>query len=146
VSRRAPRFVADAVAGVMPALPRDTTGHALIVAPATVNGVHRVTRFDLTVSSMIQDSVVFFALVYIPEGINPDGTVLSFTDGQQPVSLYVPEQHVIATGVCQWNIPCRVFSWQSRSLASGDRIVLLTRSVEDQVLVRYRCSFSIAFG
>jgi hypothetical protein len=114
------------------------------VAGANVNGVRRVARFDLNITT--NAAPVHFALVYIPEGIDAANAKLVISQWNQTSSLYIPEQHVIMSGVVSSQSPSRYFSYQSRSLASNDQVWLLMRSTQANALIAFRCSFVVAFG
>jgi hypothetical protein len=141
--QRSLRFVQDAVSYVLKAVPTSKASQALVVAGATVNGVRRVCRFDFSVATLTGDCV--FALVYVPEGIQIANLALNVST-DNVTSLYVPEQHVILSGVASPMVS-RFFSYQSRSLASNDQVYLLARSLgEGEVVLSFRCSFAVAFG
>jgi hypothetical protein len=142
---RGPRFVQDAIAGYIEEMqgPGQTT-QQMIVAGANVNGVRRVARFDLNICT--NNAPVHFALVYIPEGIQLANASLVLSAQNQASSLYIPEQHIILSGVISSLTPSRYVSYQSRSLASGDQIYLLMRQTIADTHVGFRCSFVVAFG
>jgi hypothetical protein len=137
------RFVQDAVSYTVKGVATDKAKSALVVAGATVNGIRRVARFDLSIDTLAHD--VLFALVYLPEGMQTDNMNLMFSE-DAAASIYVPEQHVIMSGVASVGSAGRFFSYQSRSLASGDQIYFLARAFGDASDVYFRCSFVVAFG
>jgi hypothetical protein len=123
----------------------DATDRAVIVAAANITGVRRVRDFTV---KLIVDSPVMCALVYLPEGINPEGIALNLSEPSGATSLYTPEQYIILSGCIAAGdmYPARYFG--SRNLASGDSIYLRTRSVatENASLLPYLVSYHIAFA
>jgi hypothetical protein len=91
---------------------------------------------------------VAFCLVYVPEGIPGNNLALNFSNNPGVVtSMYVPEQHVIVSGVTNGDTPQRFYSYQSRSLASNDCVMMLYRCMGAEATdIVFRVSFMIAFG
>ena len=100
----------------------------LIVAPTAVQGMRKVKHLTVTLAS--QGSVaaaqdVYWALVYCPEGMNPNQLTVSSVVGQS-TPLYEPNQYVMSCGVMDFSAgPTRVSTPLSRNLNSGDRIFLI---------------------
>ena len=94
-----------------------------IVPATTVQGMRKVKhiRISLSPSGDNPDSWLTWALVFVPEGYNPN-----FLDGQSQHSLYEPNQFVMAAGHVDPNAgPVRISSPISRNLNSGDQIILI---------------------
>ena len=80
-------------------------------------------------STKIPDSIcpVYFALVYLPDGLSKTGQDLAIGAGAT-TSLIEPNQNVIMQGVLYPGQPQRVFTKLGRILDSGDKIVLLLKA------------------
>jgi hypothetical protein len=119
-----------------------------IVAGASINGIRRVARIDLTVGTPTAAAELAFALVYVPEGITATDQNINFSTTQNPVSLYVPEQHVLTSGSVTAGSHQRYFVSTGRSLASNDTIWLYARATagDNAGLLLFRCSFLVAFA
>ena len=95
-----------------------------VVPNTSIQGMRKVKH--LTVSMAAQESgastdLLFWALVYVPQGTNPSAISLSGGTG-----MYEPNQFVMNCGVFDFSAgPLRVFSPISRNLNSGDSIYLL---------------------
>jgi hypothetical protein len=90
-----------------------------------------------------------FALVYVPEGIKGETQDINFaTKGEGITSIYVPEQHVMASGAVTFGSVQRYFVPSGRSLASNDTIWLYIRAPNNDThgAVTFRCSFLVAFA
>ena len=109
-------------------LTANTQTSTLLVPPTAVQGMRKVKH--LTVSLAASGSVsalqnIFWALVYCPEGVNPNSLTVSTIAGQS-TPLYEPNQYVMSCGVFDFNAgPNRISCPVSRNLNSGDRIFLL---------------------
>ena len=99
------------------------SGTTVVVPASTEQGKRKVKNFSIQFVSDSTGTVnnVVWALVYVPEGYNPNA--LERTVG----SLYEPNQNVIAAGIINdlTSATNRVFTPMSRNLNSGDRIYLL---------------------
>ena len=106
---------------------------ALVVAPTTVQGMRKVKHIRISLSPTGEaagggQSDVTWALVYVPEGYNPNNL-----DGVNEHSLYEPNQFVMAAGHCDPNAgPIRITSPIARNLNSGDYIVLIVGTAGQQ--------------
>jgi hypothetical protein len=124
------------------------TARFKIVAGATINGIRRVARIDLTLATPTANAQLTFALVYVPEGITGEqqNIALATTDAQ--TSLYVPEQHVMTSGTVTSGTVQRYFVPTGRSLASNDTIWLYARAhdADCQGMLDFRVSFMVAFA
>ena len=100
----------------------------LIVTPTATQGMRKVKH--LTISMAAQGSVsaaldIYWALVYCPEGMNPNTLSISTVVGQS-TPLYEPNQYVMSCGVMDFSAgPTRISTPLSRNLNSGDRIFLI---------------------
>lgn len=112
------------------------------VVPATlVEGVRQVAHMTITLTQYSDTTrPVFWALVYIPEGVTTTALFPTNTE------LFRPSNYVLATGVNDPTAgPIRIYSRLKKNLNAGDRIFLLTavskQSTSDVVqfigLVRY---------
>ena len=123
-------------------LPAYPTQSQLNIVPQTgVEGMRKVKHLTVTMSSEAEQTTgVYWALVYVPEGYNPNN--LNLTGG---ASLYEPNQNVMACGVMDFSAgPCRVYSRLSRNLNSGDRIVLVVASTNASSTINIACVVSYA--
>jgi len=105
-----------------------------VVPPTTVQGMRKVKHIRISLSPEgtgpegAAQSDVTWALVYVPEGYNPNNL-----DGLNEHSLYEPNQFVMAAGHCDPNAgPVRISSPISRNLNSGDYIVLVIGTMVQQ--------------
>jgi hypothetical protein len=125
-----------------------TTSRWPIIAGASINGIRRIARIDLTIGTPTAGAEIAFALVYVPEGITPTDQALNFSTNTNPVSLYTPEQHIIMTGTVTSGAHQRYYATGGRSLASMDTIWLFARAAatDNGGLIVFRCSFLVAFA
>lgn len=117
-----------------------------VVPASTVQGVRKVTRLTVSLVPGVVNSNVFWALVYIPEGVS---TTALFPNTS---TLFEPSNYVLASGISDGEAgPIRISSRISKNLNAGDRIYLLTASTagsSDMVtyyytgLVRYAICFN----
>jgi hypothetical protein len=117
-----------------------------VVGPTPTLGVRKAKNFKL---DMVGDSAIpsYWAILYIPEGINPDTGLTVGGVTAAGSSIYEPNQHVIMFGVCSSGSPVHQFSSLSRNLNSGDQIVLVAQGVAEGVVnLRGIVSFVIAFN
>jgi hypothetical protein len=124
------------------------TARFKIIAGATINGIRRVARIDLTVGSPTIAAQIAFALVYVPEGIDGSQQNIALATEGATTSLYVPEQHVMTSGTVNNGTVQRYFAPTGRSLASNDTIWLYARAhdTDSQGWLDFRVSFMIAFA
>lgn len=112
----------------------------IVPAPSNVLGTRKVKNFTinilveetLTKSSGEADAFdrarIAWALIFLPEGIQP--STLNFGNQGTPLSLYEPNQNVIASGVCDSNQTYRFKSRLARNLNAGDTIVFVMRDLQ----------------
>jgi hypothetical protein len=110
-------------------------------------GVRHVKNFDL---QCILDpgpaATGTFALLYVPEGIADGQIVLTLNPQAALASLYIPEQHIILSGICNSQGTMHLFSSRNVSLSSNDKIVVAWRPDNGPTNFRVRVSFWISFG
>jgi hypothetical protein len=137
------RYVTDTVAFQKEVV--EATARACIVAPTPTAGIRKVRRFRLELSTSIP---TMFALVYFPEGIDPAQAILNAMAGNDPTSLYTPEQHVLTSGIIRDSVMTIARSSRGRSLSNGDQIVLLWRpfALAGNPILCAKVTYSIAFG
>jgi hypothetical protein len=138
------RFVSDAVA-MRQNIADQAISRQVIIQPSNVAGIRRCKNFDLVLSA--ETGTAFWALIYVPQGINPGGVDIALINegGNPPISLYSPEQHIIASGVSTVASTSHYYAKANRALSDGDQVVLLIRA-EGAVLIDWRCAFNIAFA
>jgi hypothetical protein len=137
------RFVSDAVA-MRTHVADGAIYRQVIIQPSNVADIRRCKNFDLVFTSEAGNA--FWALIYVPQGINPGATDITLiADAQPPISLYSPEQHIIASGVATLANTSHYFAKANRALSDGDQVVLLIRA-EGALVLDWRCSFNIAFA
>lgn len=113
------------------------------VVPATLTeGVRKVTKFTISLTAGVQDAVVYWALVYIPEGATTSALFPTSSD------LFVPSNYVLGSGVNDSNAgPIRIRVPLSKNLNSNDRIFLITATttqadVRFEGLARYAICYN----
>ena len=95
-----------------------------ILAPTDIQGMRKVKHFELTFSSPNPDSRFYYALVYVPQGYEPQR--INIPNPNYAISMYDANQFVISQGVLDFDGgPLRIRSPLSRNLNSGDSIYLL---------------------
>lgn len=110
-----------------------------IVPPSTTEGVRKVGKF--TVSLEIDVGILYWALVYIPEGATTSALFPSSTE------LFVPSAYVLSSGVNgSTNGVIRISSRLWKNLNAGDRIFLLTASSRPGEQARGLSRYVIAFN
>ena len=114
--------------------------NVLVVPAADIQGMRKVKHITVNLVSISAPSsastIVYWALVYVPEGYEPNSINLT---GQ---GMYEPNQFVMNCGVM--NVqggPNRITSPISRNLNGGDRIYLILQASASgynfQYMVRY---------
>lgn len=114
------------------------TGKAVLVSEAGIGGMRKAKNFTLSIN-VEWDQIMFFALVYVPEGTRPSelniGGVENNDDPNFPylttASIYEPNQNVILTGIVPANQSNRITysTRMARNLNSGDSIFLVFRTL-----------------
>ena len=116
-------------------------GGVVVVPPSTVQGMRKVKHLTIsmaTPSATTNPSVLYWALVYVPQGTT--ASTLQIDSGG---SMYEPNQFVMGCGVFDFDGgPLRVRCPLSRNLNSGDQIGLVVHALPGgaytyQYVVRY---------
>lgn len=112
-----------------------------IVPPSTVEGVRQVARMTVTLTgSGTTDTYVYWALIYVPEGLVASAL---FPDSS---TLFQPSNYVLASGIADTNAgPIRVSSKLRKNLNANDQIFLLTATTVQgsfRGLVRYAICYN----
>ena len=125
-----------------------------IVVPAiNTQGVRTVGNWSITVpvstSSGALNNEWYWALVYVPQGTNPN--TLFATTGDTNGSLYEPNQYVIACGISDDGAgPIRIRSRIMRKLHSGDSVSLIVGSKNSldptQTVLNALVSYSVKYN
>jgi hypothetical protein len=137
------RFVSDATA-LAQQLNDQEVYRQVVIAPSNIAGIRRCRNFELNMDPI--GGQIFWALLFVPQGINAAQVDIAFIQNPQaPVSLYSPEQHIMASDVCAPGAPSHSFTKTSRSLADGDQVILVLRAVGAST-VSWRLAFNIAFA
>jgi hypothetical protein len=76
----------------------ETVFHGLLVPASAAQGTRKVTNITLKFISTELIVPLIFAVVYVPEGVEPASLKLSVGTPLKPVSLYEPPQNVIMQG------------------------------------------------
>jgi hypothetical protein len=127
------------------------TFHALLVPPASIQGLREVKNFTLKFSSQSVDIPIQWALVHVPEGTVPEALVLHFGAPRTPVSVYEPNQNVIMSGLFPTGNSTTSQTFHSRlarNLQSGDRICFLVSNLVPigDADVAFRLAVSLNFA
>ena len=95
-----------------------------IIPPTDVQGMRKVKHFTLTFSANTDVSILYYALVFVPQGYSPQRVNIPLIGYASPA--YSANQFVISQGLLDTNAgPLRIRSPLSRNLNSGDSIYLL---------------------
>jgi hypothetical protein len=129
-----------------------------VISSVQIQGARKVKNF--TIETLQQDSTadenalestscVAWVMVYVPEGMadNPGEIQYSETEAVRLLSMYVPEYHIILSGITSPDNPTRAFAPVSRLLNSNSCVMLLYRCMgkdeaEISVHVSYLCAFA----
>ena len=114
-----------------------------IVPPTAVEGMRKVKHTTVTLvyrsgGAGDEAGAVCYALVYVPEGYNPN-TLFTSTS-----SVYEPNQFVMQSGIMDFSAgPIRISSPVSRNLNSGDSIWLVVGSQTAGLSLNYFTKYAI---
>ena len=104
------------------------------IVPATsIQGMRKVKHLTISLTTFQEGSTpgILYALVYVPEGYDPQPFTIPNTSTVS-ASLYSANQYIMSSGIIDFNAgPQRISSRLSRNLNSGDRIMLLFSTVSD---------------
>lgn len=106
-----------------------------LVPSSATAGMRKAKNFTLSMQYTPFTAPVAFALVYVPEGLDPQELNRAAWSDEQtsPVSLYEPNQNVIMQGLLpvECNGRMEFKTRLARNLNSGDSIFLLLRGIAD---------------
>ena len=142
----------------------DSYGHleVPIIPPMDAFGRRKCKYFTLTISALYSDRIsggttvqndrplVYFALVFVPEGTVPNG--LNLSSGNNVSSYYEPNQNVIMQGCFDSKTIYRFRSRLSRNLNSNDSIYLVVRdrltngSTTDRIVTQFTFTVNYAIS
>ena len=95
-----------------------------VLPPSDVQGMRKVKHLTLSFSCEQNQVPVFYALVFVPQGYDPN--TLQIPKPGFAISLYEPNQYVMSSGVLDFTGgPLRVRCPLARNLNSGDSIHLI---------------------
>lgn len=110
-----------------------------IVPPSATEGVRQVARMTVTLTGGTENSSVWWALVYIPEGAITSALFPNET------TLFNPSNYVLASGIADSSAgPIRISSRLKKNLNANDQIYLLTATRHQgtyEGLVRYAIAY-----
>jgi hypothetical protein len=126
---------------------------ALLVPGSNAQGVRKAKNLTVKFVTTTLHVPLIFAVVYVPEGVNPGTLTLSVGTPSAPLSLYEPAQNVIMYGqlVTQPQSPQQFHTRLARNLQSNDSIYLLLRPLvkydEGQWVVNLDilCNYAICY-
>ena len=98
----------------------------VIVPPSTIQGMRKVKHITVSLTDTTTSGIIFWAIVYVPQGTQPNA--LFSVTGAINIngSIYEPNQFVMNCGVVDPQAgPIRFSSPLSRNLNSGDAIYLI---------------------
>lgn len=109
------------------------------------------TMYDDQANQTFDRARVAFALVFVPEGTNPSN--IQFGAGNNPASLYEPNQNVILSGIIDSNQTYAFKTRLARNLNAGDTIVLVLGDLTSlaqagdstNTPVTMTCNYAISF-
>lgn len=111
-----------------------------LISPSNVQGTRKCKNFELSLSGspwaggedVLTDIPLIWALVYVPEGTEPNGIRLGALGN--PASCYEPSQNVIMSGIWPGNLTSnyKVKTRLARNLNSGDSIYLVLRTAVNE--------------
>ena len=108
------------------AIPAQQQAWSVVVPDTATQGMRKVKHLIVSLAGVEEASsssaaVVYWALVYVPQGTTPNTLSITGTTG-----MYEPNQFVMNCGVADFSAgPLRFSSPVSRNLNSGDKIVLI---------------------
>ena len=98
----------------------------LIVPPSTIQGMRKVKHITITLTDLKDTEEVFWAIVYVPQGTQPNALFSITGNVRTTGSMYEPNQFIMNCGVIDPTAgPIRFSSPLSRNLNSGDAIYLV---------------------
>lgn len=107
----------------------------IILTPTNVAGMRKVKNISVRIASTLPNTVTaggscVMALIYAPQGTTDEQVWLSSGAGSM-VSLYEPNQNVIASGIVNYQTHATVYMGNrlARNLNSGDAILLVLKAL-----------------
>ena len=103
-----------------------------IIPPTDVQGMRKVKHITASFScdNKVYSNVVYYYIVYVPQGYQPQP--VSVPAIGNAVNGYSANQFIMGSGVLDFEGgPCRIRSSLSRNLNSGDSIVLILATVNE---------------
>lgn len=97
-----------------------------IVPSSTVSGIRKVKNFNLNFVTS-SEWPLLYAVVYIPDGANPDTLVPNINSGTSPnnfVELFAANQWVVQCGSISQGAQNRSYTRLARNLNNGDSVWL----------------------
>ena len=135
------KYSVEQMAGALE-IPASSQAFSTVVGDTGVQGMRKVKHLTLSVSSSSgADGVVYWALVYKPQGVALNTMNITGTS-----TMYEPNQYVMGCGVFDFSGgPLRIRSPLSRNLNSGDSICLIMANPSASVplIVRYVVQYAI---
>jgi hypothetical protein len=124
-----------------------------IVPKSDLYGMRKCKNFDINIavgSSGAEDDpskgvVLTWALIYIPEGVVAP-VLNGSSDPSRYVSLYEPNQYVLASGHVSYECPAMVKSYLARNLNSNDSVMLAIRAEAVDAPVTYKVSAKVNYA
>ena len=129
------KYSVETTAGLIPKPSSATHGlfqsATAIVPPSTIQGMRKVKHITITLTDVKAAEDLFWAIVYVPQGTQPN-TLFSVTGAIHTIgSIYEPNQFIMNCGVVDPSAgPIRFSSPLSRNLNSGDAIYLIIGRTE----------------
>lgn len=116
--------------------------NVIVVPAADLQGMRKVKHVTVQIANAgapsAASNVLYWALVYVPEGYQPNTLNITGT------GLYEPNQFIMAAGVYDFDAgPCRITSPISRNLNGGDRILLVVKAQASGYVYQYIVRYAI---
>ena len=115
-------------------------GNHVVIPASNVSGVRKVKNFSIEFNRASGQSILVWALVYVPAGYGPNALILTGTD---ITTMYKPTQNVIMAGMYDPSDPAttaRKSTRLSRLLKEGDCVALVystTAAINFRFIVTY---------
>ena len=95
-----------------------------VIPPTDIQGTRKVKHFTLSFSSADINSLIYYSLIYVPAGYEPQR--INTPKAGYAISSYDANQFIISQGALDFTGgPLRIKSPLSRNLNSGDSIYLV---------------------
>ena len=114
-----------------------------ILAPTDIQGMRKAKHFTLSFASSDSVTKFYYALVFVPQGYEPQRINIPF--GNYAIPAYDANQFVISQGILDFDGgPLRIKSPLSRNLNSGDSVYLLLATYEQEATTFVQASVQYA--